>query len=111
MTFDRNSGIAGLKGALGYVRAYRDRTFVIKVGGEVLGDTEALDGVAAQVSLLSSLGIRMLLSAARVLGRRGAKFIMYGASPAVMEIIETTALSDIIPVLASEADAMAAVSG
>ena len=61
MTFDRNSGIAGLKGALGYVRAYRDRTFVIKVGGEVLGDTEALDGVAAQVSLLSSLGIRVVL--------------------------------------------------
>ena len=54
-------GIAGLKGALGYVRAYRDRTFVIKLGGEVLADAEALDGVAAQVSLLWSLGIRVVL--------------------------------------------------
>jgi hypothetical protein len=61
MTLDASRGIAGLKGALGYVRAYRDRTFVIKVGGEVLADADALDGVAAQVSLLSSLGIRVVV--------------------------------------------------
>ena len=62
------------------------------------------------VSFIASLGIRMLLSAARVLSRRGAKFVMYGATPAVMEIIETTALSEIIPVLGTEADALAAVN-
>ena len=61
MTIDTARGIAGLKGALGYVRAYRDRTFVVKLGGEVLADAEALDGVAAQVSLLSSLGIRVVV--------------------------------------------------
>jgi anti-anti-sigma factor len=63
------------------------------------------------VTFIASLGIRMLLSAARVLNRRGAKFVMYGATPAVMDIIETTALSDIIPLLGTEADAMAAVAG
>lgn len=63
------------------------------------------------VTFIASLGIRMLLSAARVLSRRGAKFILYGASPSVMSIIETTALSDIIPVLGTEADAMAAIHG
>ena len=63
------------------------------------------------VSFIASLGIRMLLSAARVLNRRGAKFVMYGATPAVLDIIETTALSDIIPLLGTEADAMAAVAG
>src|SRR5687767_7214071 len=63
------------------------------------------------VTFIASLGIRMLLSAARVLSRRGAKLVMYGATPAVMEIIETTALSEIIPVLASEDDALAAVAG
>jgi acetylglutamate kinase len=61
VTLDTSRGIAGLKGALGYVRAYRDRTFVIKLGGEVLADAEALDGVAAQVSLLWSLGIRIVV--------------------------------------------------
>lgn len=65
----------------------------------------------SNVTFIASLGIRMLLSAARVLNRRGAKFVMYGAKPAVMDIIETTALSDIIPLLGTEADAMAAVAG
>lgn len=61
MTLDAHRGIAGLKGALGYVRAYRDRTFVIKIGGELLADPEALDGLAAQTSLLWSLGIRVVV--------------------------------------------------
>jgi anti-sigma B factor antagonist len=63
------------------------------------------------VTFIASLGIRMLLSAARVISRGGAKFVMYGATPAVMDIIETTALSDIIPVHGSEADALAAING
>lgn len=61
MSIDTSKGIAGLKGALRYVRAYRDQVFVIKLGGEVLADLDALDGVAAQVSLLSSLGIRLVV--------------------------------------------------
>ena len=41
MTIDASKGIAGLKGALRYVRAYRDRVFVVKLGGDVpeLGGT------------------------------------------------------------------------
>ena len=65
----------------------------------------------SQVTFIASLGIRMLLSAARALSRQGARLIMYGASPVVMEIIETTALSDIIPALPSEADAIAELGG
>jgi acetylglutamate kinase len=61
LSIDTSKGIAGLKGALRYVRAYRDQVFVVKLGGEVLADLEALDGVAAQVSLLSSLGIRLVV--------------------------------------------------
>ena len=65
----------------------------------------------SNVSFIASLGIRMLLTTARGLANRGAKFAMYGANPAVMEIFETTALSDIIPILKTEADAMAEVTG
>jgi acetylglutamate kinase len=61
MTIDSSKGITGLKGALRYVRAYRDHVFVIKLGGEVLKDEHALDGVAGQVSLLQSLGIRLVV--------------------------------------------------
>ena len=61
MSIDTSKGIAGLKGALRYVRAYRDQVFVVKLGGEVLADAQALDSIAAQVSLLSSLGIRLVV--------------------------------------------------
>jgi acetylglutamate kinase len=68
-------GIAGLKGALGYVRAYRGKTFVVKAGGEVLGDQRTRDALATQIGLLHSLGIRCVLihgggPQATALGRR-----------------------------------------
>lgn len=61
MTIDPTRGIAGLKGALRYVRAYRDHVFVVKMGGDIQGDVDVLDQVAAQLSLLSSLGIRIVV--------------------------------------------------
>ena len=61
MAIDTSKGIAGLKGALRYVRAYRDQVFVVKLGGDVLNQPDTLDGVAAQIALLSSLGIRIVV--------------------------------------------------
>ncbi|HTK56445.1 MAG TPA: acetylglutamate kinase [Gemmatimonadales bacterium] len=48
MSIDTTKGIAGLKGALRYVRAYRDQTFVVKLGGDVLKDPVVLDQVAGR---------------------------------------------------------------
>jgi acetylglutamate kinase len=59
MSIDTSKGIGGLKGALRYVRAYRDQVFVVKLGGEVLSDAGVRDQVAGQLALLSSLGIRV----------------------------------------------------
>src|SRR5688572_31319909 len=61
MAIDPSRGIAGLKGALRYVREYRDHVFVVKLGGDVLRDAEVLDQVAAQLALLSSLSIRLVV--------------------------------------------------
>ncbi len=61
MSIDTTRGIAGLKGALRYVRAYRDQVFVVKLGGDVLGEPEALEHVTAQLALLSSLSIRIVV--------------------------------------------------
>jgi acetylglutamate kinase len=61
VTIDTTKGIAGLKGALRYVRAYRDHVFVIKLGGDVLADAEAVDRVAQQLGLLTSLGVRIVV--------------------------------------------------
>ncbi len=61
MAIDTSKGIAGLKGALRYVRAYRDQVFVVKLGGDVLSEPDTLDGVAGQLALLTSLGIRIVV--------------------------------------------------
>jgi acetylglutamate kinase len=61
LTIDTSKGIAGLKGALRYVRAYRDQVFVVKLGGDVLTEPEFLDSVAGQLALLSSLSIRLVV--------------------------------------------------
>ena len=53
MAIDTTKGIAGLKGALRYVRAYRDHVFIVKLGGDVLSDAHNLDMVAGQLALLS----------------------------------------------------------
>jgi anti-anti-sigma factor len=60
------------------------------------------------VSFIASLGIRMLLGTARALDRYGARLVLFGPQADVMEIIETTALTEIIPVVETEAEAVAA---
>lgn len=64
----------------------------------------------SKVSFIASLGIRLLLTTARSLGKSGSRLVMFGATPAVSEILETTALSDIIPVFLSEEEAIGALS-
>jgi anti-anti-sigma factor len=64
-----------------------------------------------EVSFLASLGVRMLLSTARALSRKGAKLVLFGASPAVMEVIDTMGFNDIVPVTPSESEALAFVAG
>lgn len=61
MSIDSTKGITGLKGALRYVRAYRDQTFVVKLGGDTMSDPDVLAEIATQLSLLSSLGIRLVV--------------------------------------------------
>lgn len=64
----------------------------------------------SEVSFIASLGIRMLLGTARALDRYGSRLALYGANGDVSDIIETTALDEIIPVKTSEAEAIAAVT-
>lgn len=59
------------------------------------------------VEFVASLGLRLFISTARVVQRRGRKFILFGAGPQVMDVFETIALSDLIPVVADVAEARA----
>jgi acetylglutamate kinase len=47
--------------ALPYLRRYRDKVFVVKVGGEIAKTPAALDLFAQDVGLLNQLGIRMIV--------------------------------------------------
>jgi acetylglutamate kinase len=54
-----NIGI--LKQALPYIRRYKSKTFVIKLGGELVQDTLVLDDIAQDISLLYQIGIRVIV--------------------------------------------------
>lgn len=53
--------IVALQQALPYVRLYKNKIFVVKIGGKVVQKRETLDAVAAEISLLHQVGIRVVL--------------------------------------------------
>ena len=63
------------------------------------------------VSFVASLGLRLLISTARGLGAKGHKMALFGAQPLVLEVLEDAAIDQIIPLGATEADALAKVQG
>jgi anti-sigma B factor antagonist len=65
----------------------------------------------SQVAFLGSGGIRMFISIARALTRRGGKLALYAPQPLVAEVLETTSLNDIVPVRTDSASAAAAARG
>lgn len=63
-----------------------------------------------QLEFLSSLGIRLLLSSARVVTRRGGKVVLFGAQPMVAEVLSAMALDAVLPHVATEEEAKAKVA-
>jgi len=64
----------------------------------------------SQVDFIASMGIRMLVSAARSLRVRNAALAVYGAQGRVSQVFEAASLQNILPICATEAEALAAVS-
>jgi acetylglutamate kinase len=50
-----------LKQALPYIKRFREKTFVVKLGGEVLSDRDDLDRLMHDISLLHELSIRVVI--------------------------------------------------
>jgi anti-anti-sigma factor len=61
------------------------------------------------VDFVSSLGIRMLFGLARVIARQGRKAVLVGIQPPVMEIFDTVAMGQVIPLASDDAEALAMV--
>ncbi len=59
--YDREATMAGLMRALPYIRLYKGRVFVIKLGGAVGSEAAVLRQIAEQVSVLREVGIRVVL--------------------------------------------------
>ncbi len=55
------SGWTTLRAAAPYLRLYRGKTFVVKLGGEVCGDAALLRSVTQQIDVLTQVGIRVVV--------------------------------------------------
>ena len=63
MTFadDRSATMESLKRALPYVRLFRGKTFVVKIGGAPCSDPNLLRDLAEQLSVVRELGVHVVL--------------------------------------------------
>jgi acetylglutamate kinase len=53
--------VSALKHAAPYIRLYKGKVFVIKIGGEVFADTELAASIIEQVGILHQVGVRTVL--------------------------------------------------
>lgn len=72
----------------------------------VASDRSAVIDLAG-VSFIASMGIRLLLSAAHNLHRKGKQLVLFSARDLVHEVLEQAAIDRIIPLVATEREALA----
>jgi len=58
---DRDATMGALLRALPYIRLYRGRVFVLKLGGEAVADAGSMRKVVEQVGVLAELGVRLVV--------------------------------------------------
>jgi acetylglutamate kinase len=75
----RRSPFDPLKDAAKYVRAFRNKPFVVKIGGDILADGASRKSVCEQLALLSSFGIPLV--------------IVHGGGPAVDRLCQHLGLA------------------
>ena len=57
---DQTIAIRALRNAAPYMRLYKGKTFVVKAGGGVFGDTDATRGLIEQIAILHYFGVRVV---------------------------------------------------
>ena len=61
------------------------------------------------VSFIASIAIRHLVQAAKALSRRGGRLVLLNPSEMVAEVLTTSGLTDLLPIVRSDSEAMAAL--
>ena len=64
----------------------------------------------AGVSFLASIGIRVLVKAARTIGRRNGRLVVFSPTEEARKVLRSTGIDAIIPVVADEKAAIAECS-
>jgi len=65
----------------------------------------------SRVTFIGSMGIRMFITAARSMRPRQTRLAVYGAPSMVGEVFESVSLNDVLPIVNTQADAIAALTG
>jgi anti-anti-sigma factor len=65
----------------------------------------------SSVSFIASIGIRHLVSATKVLARRGGRLILLRPTAPVLEVLQTSGITDIIPTASSEDEVKSLIGG
>ncbi len=68
--------------ALPYIRAFRDKVFVVKFGGELLRDPEHLDAIAGDLTLVHMVGVRLI--------------VVHGGGPQATQLSETLGITPLL---------------
>lgn len=76
----------------------------------VAGGTDAVVDLSA-VELITSMGIRMLISAVRSMSPRKRRLVLFGAQGIVHEVLETAAIDSLMAVVPTEVEALALIGG
>jgi anti-anti-sigma factor len=63
------------------------------------------------VTFVASIGIRTLVLGAKTVQRRGGRLLLLNPQAEVEQVLEMTGVLDLLPVVHSEAEAMAAIDG
>jgi anti-anti-sigma factor len=64
----------------------------------------------AGVSFISSIGIRQLVAAAKALSRRGGRLVLLSPNDIVTEVLQTTGITDLLPIVRSDSEAAAVIA-
>jgi anti-anti-sigma factor len=61
------------------------------------------------VDFMASLGLRTLVMTAKTVGRRGGRVVLLNPRPEVEEVIRTTGVDEVIPIMTDAQEALAAI--
>lgn len=63
------------------------------------------------VDFIASIGIRYLVMAAKAVARGAGRLVLLDPNPLVTDVLVTSGLEDILPIVRSEGEALAALGG